>query len=479
MTGVVTAIALLWWKGALLPSWISWESRSFLYENAKVELQNKKVKLQIVEDTEKEKSTTSWDTIWSTPWDWSVQELLCGDVDADGKEELILLVWKHGSYGDSRPFWVNRNDIRLEQHLFIYRWEETRENKLRAVWMSSPLYEQISSVALDDGNRLVLTDRSGKYTRWQWQGFGLKYAGEGTEEQVTFLCAGDHLIHPQMLLEKENDYQSFYEPLKEEIGKADLAVINQETIFVKEKGLTSGFPKFGTPLEVGNALVDAGFDIITLANNHVLDKGTYGVDTTCAFYEEQGICYLGAYPTWKNPKEPEEGVTILTKNGIRFALLNYTYGTNGIKTPDEYPNMVERLTDEERMTEQLRYARNHADAVIVFVHWGTEYDSEVDEQQERYTELFLEHCVDVVIGTHPHVLQKFEKKNRMGHEMLVYYSLGNFISAQEKPSCQIGGLAKFTVIKSASGEISIQGEQLQKVQTVHDENGYTVSLSEE
>lgn len=469
---VITAIFLLWWKGIFLPAWISWENRNYVYEDVQAELANRTVTLRMDDPSGTE--------VWRTPWDWSVQELLCCDVNLDGRDELVLLVWKHGSYGNHLPFWEKKNDFRLKQHIFIYQWEETREKKLRAVWMSSSLDGKIASLEADRQNRLVITDTQNHHTRWQWQGFGLKYAGDAKDEQVTFLCVGDHLIHPQMLLKKEDDYRSFYAPLKEEIQKADFSVVNQETIFVKEKALISGFPRFGTPLEVGEALVDAGFDVVTLANNHVLDQGTYGVDTTCAFYEEKGITYLGASPTWKSSQDPAEGVTILKKNGIRMALINATYGTNGIPTPEEYPYMVERLADEERLILQLDYARNHADAVLVFVHWGTEYDTRVDEKQEYYTELFLTHGVDVVIGTHPHVLQKYEKKkNEQGHEMLVYYSLGNFISAQKKASCQMGGLAKFTISKSFLGDVSIQEATLQKIKTDHDENGYMVRLSEE
>lgn len=308
----------------------------------------------------------------------------------------------------------------------------------------------------------------------------MKFAGDVKEEQVTFLCAGDNLIHVPMLYGKEDGYGSFYENIREEVQKADIATVNQETIFVKDRALVSDFPKFGTPLEIGDAIAEAGFDVVTLANNHVLDKGTYGIDVTTSFYRRKGITYLGVHPTWEEQDENKEEITIIKKNGIRIALLNYTYGTNGIPSPEETPYLVERLTEKGRVIRQLDEARERADAVIVFVHWGTEYSSEIDEQQQYFTELFLEHGVDVVIGTHPHVLQPYEKlTGKQGQQMLVYYSLGNLISAQEQEACKIGGLAKFTVKKSLDGEISILEEQLQKVVTTHEQSGFTTNLLHE
>lgn len=445
----ITAIFLLWWKGCLLPRWIVWEEKSFPYEDARVTLEKGRLELE---------------GLWRTPWDWSVQDVLCDDINGDGKEELVLLVWKHGSYGKHLPFWVKHNDIRLEQHVFIYQWEESRENKLRALWMSSALGMEVQSIASAPHHQLLITGRDGVGNLWQWQQFGLKYVGEAKEQRVTFLCAGDNLIHPQLLRHGTKDYSYLYEQIKEEVQQADFASINQETIFVKDRGLVSGFPRFGTPIQVGDAIIDAGFNIVTLANNHVLDKGSYGVDVTARFYEEKGITYLGAHPTFQEDTEPQDTVTFVEKNGLRIALLNYTYGTNGQPMPEGYPHMVERLEDRERMDIQLETARTQADAVVVFVHWGTEYDAEPDEQQEEYTRYFLEKGVDVVVGTHPHVVQPYEiVQDDNGHEMLVYYSLGNLVSAQEPEECKTGGLAKFALVKKEEGSVSIEDYSLEPV----------------
>ncbi len=442
----ITAIFLLWWKGCFLPRWIVWEDKSFPYEDTRVTLKKGRMELE---------------GLWHTPWDWSVQDVLCDDINRDGKEELVLLVWKHGSYGKHLPFWVKHNDIRLEQHIFIYQWEASRENKLRALWMSSALGLEVHSMESASHHQLLITDRDGIGNLWQWQQFGLKYVGEAKEQKVTFLCAGDNLIHPQLLRYGTEDYSYLYEQIEDEVQQADFASINQETIFVKDRGLVSGFPRFGTPVQVGDAMIDAGFNIITLANNHVLDKGSYGVDVTAHFYEEKGITYLGAHPTFQEDTQPQNTVTFVEKNGLCIALLNYTYGTNGQPMPEGYPHMVELLADKERMDIQLETARAQADAVVVFVHWGTEYDPEPDEQQKEYTRYFLKKGVDVVVGTHPHVVQPYEVwKDDKGHEMLVYYSLGNLVSAQEPEECKTGGLAKFTLVKTPDGQVKVGDYEL-------------------
>lgn len=458
----IAAIFLCWWMGMFLPNWIDWQEKEFLYEGAQVLLQEQTLSIQM------EKST-----VFETNRDWFVQDVLSYDINHDGKNELILLVWKHGSYGKYRPIWVKHNDIRLEQHIFIYQWDDTKDSKLRAVWMSSALGYEVSSIARGSHDRLIVTDRADVSMVWEWLDFGLKLVGEAKEERVSFVCAGDNLMHLRVLRDEDKGYDYLYENIQERIEQADYASINQETIFVEDEGLISDYPRFGTPIEVGDAIVNTGFDIVTLATNHVLDKGLYGIEVTTSFYEKQEeLTYLGV-----NPPNEEAAVKIVEKNGIRIALLNYTYGTNGIPSPKEYPYLVEQFCDEDRVIAQLDYARMNADAVIVFAHWGTEYSEEVDEDQQYWSDLLLEHGVDVVVGTHPHVLQPYEMRTREdGHQMLVYYSLGNLISGQDREECLVGGLAEFTLVKSPKGEVSVEEYGLEKVVTHQGDDSCTVYL---
>ena len=195
-------------------------------------------------------------------------------------------------------------------------------------------------------------------------------------------------------------------------------------------------------MQVGQAIVDAGFDIVTCATNHALDRGVEGVDFTKKFFESNDIKCLGI----QTSEEATRNLyTIIRRNGVRFALLNFTYGTNGISIPKSFPNMV-HLFSEKEVRNALEQARSVADFVIVFAHWGTEYAQKPDAFQKMWTQIFLECEVDVVVGTHPHCLQPYELLvNDNGHQMLVYYSIGNYISAQSEKSCVKGGVAQFTI----------------------------------
>ncbi len=455
----------LWWMGCFLPTDIDWREKSFLYEGVTVELSNRNL---CVNQSDNSGTQTC---VWKSDWDWFVQDVQVFDINCDGVEELVMLVWKHGSYGEHLPFWTENNDIRLEQHIFIYQW--SKEERLRSIWMSSALEYEVRSIAQCEKNMLLITDVQSCSKVWYWQGFGLKLAGDAKERTADFLCAGDNLIHPWILDANAADDSGLYENIRTVVAEADFATVNQETIYVKDENLISDFPKFGTPLSVGEELIAAGFDGVSLANNHTLDYGTYGIETTVDFYDKNQIVYCGVNPVPDECTETEDiceraedSVTFVDVNGIRIALLGYTYGTNGIPSPKEQPYLVERFEDEDRMIAQIDYARIRADAVIVYAHWGEEYSFEVSDEQRRLSDIFLAHGVDVVIGTHPHVLQPYEvMTGEDGHQMLVYYSLGNLISGQEQCECMVGGLAKFTLHKSTDGKTEITAYSMDEVVT--------------
>ena len=174
-----------------------------------------------------------------------------------------------------------------------------------------------------------------------------------------------------------------------------------------------------------------------------------GIDFTRQFLEDADILCLGIQSTDEKVYQPYD---IIVRNGIRTAMLNYTYGTNGIRIPEKSPNAVHLLEDEERIRADISKAKAESDFVVVFVHWGTEYAEKPDDFQKKWTQIFLECGVDVTVGTHPHVLQPYELlRDDSGHEMLVYYSIGNYISAQSEKSCVKGGMAEFTVSLTKDG----------------------------
>lgn len=279
--------------------------------------------------------------------------------------------------------------------------------------------------------------------------------------QVTLLAVGDDLVHGSTLnggLQEDGtyDFNGFYRHLKDEISAADIAIINQETILGGAEFGYSGYPRFNTPDAMGDAIVNAGFDVVLHATNHTMDKGAKAIENCISFWktEHPEITLLGIYDS----PEAQNTITVVEKNGIRIAMLNYTYSLNGIPLPQEKNYLVTLLTWENRnyIRSQIRQAKELSDFVIVFPHWGTEYVYEPDKDQLFWTTVFAEEGVDLVIGAHPHVLEPVEWKTRPdGGKMLVFYSLGNFISGQIEAPRLLGGMAEVTLTEDENGRIRI------------------------
>lgn len=280
--------------------------------------------------------------------------------------------------------------------------------------------------------------------------------------KVTLVAVGDNLIHNTLIDAGKGsdgglDYTSFYANIKKDISSADIAVINQETMLGGAEFEYSGYPQFNTPWEVGEAAIDAGFDIFTCATNHSMDVGFKGIEQECKFFDAHPeVTHIGTNDT----EEEYNTVVYYEKNNIKFAVLNYTYGTNGIPRP-EGKGWCVNMMDKEKITSDVTAARQNADVVIVFPHWGTENSSTVSDYQKEYVQLFYDLGVDIVIGTHPHVLQSVEWITQEGSDrrMLVYYSLGNFISHQTSVDQLCGGMARITIEKN-NGAVSISSAKL-------------------
>lgn len=386
---------------------------------------------------------TDGTVIWQSDSNIKVQDALTLDLDMDGQNELAILCWKKGKYGPDMPFWEEDDTSKWSQHIYLY---ELREGKIKAIWMASDIglvAKEWKALKVGDIEAILIKDTSDTITMWRWDSWGLKMA----DATVDFVCVGDNLIqksiYEQGLLNgKKFDY--LYDDIKQENKKADFAVINQETIFVDKAGMYSGYPSFGTPIEVGQAIADAGFNIITLATNHALDKGRYGVNVTTSFYDEKGITYLGV----RKESDDYETYKIIQKYGMKIACFNYTYGLNGGDASDKSKeqDIVDVLPDRETLGKEIADARENADAVIVFIHWGNEYENEPNEEQRSLAQFMCDCGVDVIVGTHPHVIQPWEElSSSKGHKTIVYYSLGNFISGQNIEGTDIGGIARFSI----------------------------------
>lgn len=289
-----------------------------------------------------------------------------------------------------------------------------------------------------------------------------KGSTEVVNSKVTLIAVGDNLIHNTLIAAGEQedgslDYTSLYANIKPDIEKADIAVIDQETILGGDSFEYTGYPLFNSPWEIGDAAIDAGFDIFNCATNHTMDMGWAGIEKELEYFSnKKNVVALGI-----NADEREYNtITYYEKNSITFALLNYTYGTNGISLPEDKPWCV-NLLDEEKVTADIKEAREHADVVIVFPHWGTENSHEVSDYQREYTQLFSDLGVDIVIGCHPHVLQPVEwvTNETTGKKMIVYYSLGNFISHQIELDQLCGGMAQLTIEKHGD-DIEISSAKL-------------------
>lgn len=285
--------------------------------------------------------------------------------------------------------------------------------------------------------------------------------------KVTLIAVGDNLIHNTLISAGEQsdgslDYTSLYANIKPDIEKADIAVIDQETILGGSSFEYSGYPMFNSPWEIGDAAIAAGFDVFNCATNHTMDMGWQGIEKEIEYFSgKENVVQLGV-----NSNESDyNSVTYYEKNGITFALLNYTYGTNDIPLPQDKPWCV-NLMDKDKITKDVTQAKENSDFVIVFPHWGTEYSFDISDYQQQYTKLFFDLGVDLVIGCHPHVIEpvKWITDENSEHKMLVYYSLGNFISHQIDPENLIGGMAQVTIEKK-NGDVSISNAKFLPIVT--------------
>jgi len=241
------------------------------------------------------------------------------------------------------------------------------------------------------------------------------------------------------------NYDHFFADIKPDIEASDIAIVNQETILGGTELGLSGYPVFNSPQEFGDAEAAAGFDVVLHATNHAVDQGKTGLLNTIHFWESKHpeVTYLGISET----QEHYDQIYVYEKDGFRVAILNYTYDTNGIPLPEGMPWAV-NLFDHDKVVSDVSRAREMADIVVVCPHWGTEYQLYPDEFQTDWARTFLDMGVDVVIGGHPHVIEPVEVMEREdGHRMVVFWSVGNFVSTS--PGCEnmIGGLAKVRLVK--------------------------------
>lgn len=282
------------------------------------------------------------------------------------------------------------------------------------------------------------------------------------ENELDLVMAGDVLLHTRLAYWSEDgkggyDFNPIFKLIKPIIKKADLAIVNQETILGGKELGVSGYPTFNGPYELGDAIANAGFDVVLQSNNHSLDRGKQGIYNCLNFWKK--------YPKIKtvgiNTSEAQKKkLCIYKKNGIKVAILNYTYGTNGIPLPKGMPYAVNYLVKNEVIND-IKRAEKEADFTIVCPHWGTEYYRGITDYQKAWSKIFVENGVDLVLGCHPHVIEpiKYVTDKKTGHKMLVYYSLGNFVNSTMSDGRvgdrYVGGIAKVKLKRGADNKVRI------------------------
>jgi len=272
---------------------------------------------------------------------------------------------------------------------------------------------------------------------------------------VTLAAIGDVLIHRPIYREAEQkdgtyDFSSVFKLVKNTMLQPDLLIANQESMIGGKAIGLSTYPTFNSPHEVGDTLKDVGVDFVTLANNHTLDRGEKAIQSALKHWDALDMPYTGAF---KN-EEDRSRIRTITRNDITFSVLAYTYGTNGIPVPKGKDYLV-NLIDMKKIEADVKQAKQISEVVVVAMHWGTEYQDFPNKQQQQLAQQLADLGVDLVIGSHPHVLQPPQwVEGQDGHKTFVWFSLGNYISSQEGTKKQIGGIGYIDVVKTTVGEQS-------------------------
>ena len=270
-----------------------------------------------------------------------------------------------------------------------------------------------------------------------------------SENKISLLFIGDIMGHDEQIWSAENrethlyNYDDVFQYIKPVIADADIAIANFEVTLGGPP--YTGYPQFSSPDDLAVACKNAGIDYLVTANNHAADRGKKGIISTINKLDSIGIPHTGTFLN----SSCHDSLTplMIHKNGTSIALLNYTFSTNGIIVPEP---VIVNMLDKELITRDINEAKDkNADFIILFLHWGTEYDTIPSKTQTDLAEYFQSIGVDMVIGSHPHVLQKMvrTKNNVTGNNDVVIYSLGNFVSNQRKPKTDGGSMVRIELTR--------------------------------
>lgn len=285
---------------------------------------------------------------------------------------------------------------------------------------------------------------------------------EEKKDTTIKLCViGDIMCHNTQFKDALNssntyDFSYVFSEIEPYFKNNDLNIGNLETTFAGSSRAYSGYPTFNTPEALATDLKELGINVLSTANNHCMDTGYKGLVNTLDTLDSKGLEHMGTYRT----EEESNSILIKDINGIKIAFLSYTYGTNGIPVPSNKSFSV-NLIDKEKILEDIQKAKdNNVDLICTNMHWGVEYlDSPNSEQKELANFLFV-NGVDIILGSHPHVLEKMEKVNvtttdGKNKDCFVIYSLGNFVSGQVKTNTRTSIILNLSITKKTDDSISI------------------------
>lgn len=420
--------------------------------------------------------------LWSSKNEWYVDSFKIADVNCDGILDIVLVLWKSYSFGADYPARMENADSSVKCHLFVY---SIKDNRIKSLWCSSNLPRPIYSLELTaDGEQtptlsgVRLITQEGSYTEdyrkmvsteyiYEWNGWGfsptttpvattsnLSRKPMPDTSYATLAVVGDLMCHEaqfQDALVKGGDIQCdfnyAFKYIAPYISSADYAIGNFETTIALPENKSSDFPVFGAPTSFAEAIKTVGFDFVTTANNHALDFGIKGLEHTLQVLDELDIKHTGTYTA----ESDSQTIAIVDVNNITFAILSYTFSTNGNQIPQESPwciNMVDKIKRDIGQAKEL-----NADIIIVMPHIGVEYETTTRQEIKDEVYGLLKAGADLVLVTHPHVLQPVESiiivdEDGTERNCFIAYSLGNFISSQRTPPRDYGMILNLSFSKS-------------------------------
>ena len=278
----------------------------------------------------------------------------------------------------------------------------------------------------------------------------------------TLTAIGDVMCHNTQYwdaYQKETniyDFSYVFNDIKYDIQKGDIAVGSLETCFAGEERGYSNYPTFNSPDSLAYSLKDIGIDVLSTAGNHCLDMGFDGLSRTIDVLNKADISHLGTYQT----QEERDKILFKYTKGLKVAFINYTYGTNGIPVPSDKPYCV-NLIDKDLIKKDIESAKSQdADVIVACMHWGTEYQTSANKEQEDLADFLFQNGVNIILGNHPHVLQPMEKRtvtleDGSTQDGFIIYALGNFICDQNAENTRNSIILNLSITKQVDGSITI------------------------